>query len=328
LAALGLPGLANADAQKMTPEQIRAWVQQSVKNKTPLQAQQIVNKLNVVPTADTPAAATPAPTATPAPVKAEPASPTVDPSVARKAVSTLPPGGASKPAPVADPTPAPVVKAEPKDEPTPQSVKAEPKDEPTPQSVKAEPKDAPRNDVSQNTNLSEFSIKGLRFGMTKDQVAEVLKQNNIGGNLGQGLGRFFGALSGANQSNTVDINFGSLLGVSEGTGMMGELEFSNDGHLHAIMLTPRTDKVAEIAQRLAMKYGQPEVEDKVWQNKIGNKFDNKVYRWKDVGGASIGAILRGNDRDYGMIGIVDSTRLKDAHAKDAENIKKSQGDFE
>ena len=33
----------------------------------------------------------------------------------------------------------------------------------------------------QNTNLSEFSIKGLRFGMTKDQVAEVLKQNNIGG---------------------------------------------------------------------------------------------------------------------------------------------------
>jgi hypothetical protein len=113
LAALGLPGLANADAQKMTPEQIRAWVQQSVKNKTPLQAQQIVNKLNVAPTADTPAAATPAPTATPAPVKAEPAPPTVDPSVARKAVSTLPPGGASKPAPVAKPTPAPVVKAEP-----------------------------------------------------------------------------------------------------------------------------------------------------------------------------------------------------------------------
>jgi hypothetical protein len=118
LAALGLPGLANADAQKMTPEQIRAWVQQSVKNKTPLQAQQIVNKLNVAPTADTPAVATPAPTATPAPVKAEPAPPTVDPSVARKAVSTLPPGGASKPAPVAKPTPAPVAKAEPKTEPS------------------------------------------------------------------------------------------------------------------------------------------------------------------------------------------------------------------
>lgn len=131
LAALGLPGLANADAQKMTPEQIRAWVQQSVKNKTPLQAQQIVNKLNVAPTADTPAAA---PTATPAPVKAEPAPPTVDPSVARKAVSTLPPGGASKPAPVAKPAPAPVAKAEPKAEPAPVA-KAEPapvvKGEPT-----------------------------------------------------------------------------------------------------------------------------------------------------------------------------------------------------
>jgi hypothetical protein len=179
----------------------------------------------------------------------------------------------------------------------------------------------------QNTNLSEFSIKGLRFGMTKDQVAEVLKQNNIGGNLGQGLGRFFGALAGANQSNTVDINFGSLLGVSEGTGMMGELEFSNDGYLQAIMLTPRTDIVAEISQRLAMKYGQPEVEDRVWQNKIGNRFDNKVYRWRDVGGASIGAILRGNNRDYGMIGILDSNRLKNAHAQDTVNMQKSLGDF-
>ena len=137
LAALGLPGLANADAQKMTPAEIRAWVQQSVKNKTPLQAQQIVNKLNVAPTADTPAAATPAPTTSPAPVKAEPAPPTVDPSVARKAVSTLPPGGASKPAPVAKPTPAPVAKAEPKAEPAPVA-KPEPKAEPAPV-AKAEP---------------------------------------------------------------------------------------------------------------------------------------------------------------------------------------------
>jgi hypothetical protein len=117
LAALGLPGLANADAQKMTPEQIRAWVQQSVKNKTPLQAQQIVNKLNVAPTADTPAAATPAP------IKAEPVPPTVDPSVARKAVSALPPGGASKPAPVAKAEPAPVAKADPPNPDTKESTR-------------------------------------------------------------------------------------------------------------------------------------------------------------------------------------------------------------
>jgi hypothetical protein len=320
LAALGLPGLANADAQKMTPEQIRAWVQQSVKNKTPLQAQQIVNKLNVAPTADTPAVATPAPTATPAPVKAEPAPPTADPSVARKAVSTLPPGGASKPDLVAKPTPAPVVKAEPtlvpKAEPAPVA-KAEPKADPT-----EEPTINAKDTANRSDGLSNFSIKNLRFGMDLQQVLSITNPmvNDYSQRMDQTTYQY--------PKKSATTTWESLAGYSIAGRDSWTPNFDKDGKLQYIMSSIRPDAWEDEVDKFTRVYGKPKsVISQEIGNRMGWKGTNRIATWT-VKDAEISIARYGSKIDSGYI-FVSSKKWADSESQQRQTDKeKATKDFE
>jgi hypothetical protein len=179
------------------------------------------------------------------------------------------------------------------------------------------------------SQLSKFSIKGLKFGMSKEEIDKIKSANNIGGGVG-------GLLSG-----TDAVNFGSLLGVSSKpneyskslgkelsmSGMPGYLSYKG-GRLVAISIVNKSEIIQELADRMLEKFKGGQVLEKTWQNKIGHTFPNKEYRWENVDGASIRAIVRDKEVDVGTI-IFASTEDIESKIKKQQADKKNAGnDFE
>jgi hypothetical protein len=169
---------------------------------------------------------------------------------------------------------------------------------------------------------ADLSIKGVKFGMTVDEVRDLIRSGAIGGNLVQNI--FFNDIS-----KKLDVNFKSLLGVSDSMGDMdATLEFDEDGRLVLISFYLKTEVMVELVNAMSDKFGSPNrLQDVQWQNKAGATFPNKKFNWDNVKGAKIVGAFRGNNRDYGFMAI---TSIKVAQkAMDIGQAKKTkdQADF-
>jgi hypothetical protein len=178
------------------------------------------------------------------------------------------------------------------------------------------------------TSLSEFSIKGLHFGMTKQEVDQVKKSQNLGAGA-------LGLVSGADV-----VNFGSLLGVrSEPNvgsrefggelsmqGMPGYLAFKSN-RLVAITLVNKSDVIEKLAERMLDKFSGGTVQETTWQNRIGNTFPSKEYKWKNVNGASIYGKMRDRQVNIGTITFADSRDIDSRIKSNNSEKEQSKKDF-
>lgn len=193
-------------------------------------------------------------------------------------------------------------------------------------------------ETSQQTTQSNFSIKGIKFGMTQKEVKEIAKTSNIK----------TPAINFAGK-NDMRVNFGTVLGVSgadpsvaqlmnmsddekfrvmSNSGMPANLSFEN-GKLVAITIGNDSGVIATLAQQLIAKFGKPtSIEDKEWQNKAGAKFDNQVMFWQNANGAAIKLGIRGNTRDDGYVVIADPAHLDKMTKAQVEKNTSNLADFE
>jgi len=167
-----------------------------------------------------------------------------------------------------------------------------------------------------STNLSKFSIKGLRFGMTKEQVKNIKNKNGIGAGV-------LSAISAVAGTGTEAVDFGSLLNVRSQpdptskefgaemayAGMPGWLQYK-DNKLVAIVLINKSDVISELCQRLMEVFPGGESASQSWQNRMGNTFPNKIYKWAEVDGASILAKVRDSKVNEGSITFADTNEIK------------------
>jgi len=176
--------------------------------------------------------------------------------------------------------------------------------------------------------LSEFSIKGLHFGMTKQEVDQIKSRNNMGGGL-------TGIFSGGEV-----VNFGSLLGVTSKPneyskefgkemsfqGMPGYLNYKG-GKLVAITLINKSQVINELLEKMLDRFPGGSVQETIWQNRMGNSLPNKEYRWKEVQGASIQGKVRDREVNVGVITFADSRDIQNSISQSQQRQKKDQKDF-
>jgi hypothetical protein len=269
MAALGLPNLSHADAQKMTSAELKSWVQQNVQNKPAPQVQQIVNKINAV----------------------QPVAPAQKPSVvAPKSV----------PAPAVQTS---IAKAEP--------VKVEPKLEP----VKVEPKLEPESPV----HPGEFSIKGLKFGMTLDQVIGVTQATENDYTKPMDTKTYTQPQKPATDwFRAIDDKF-SVGGVY---GWHAEKE--NDT-LQGLSTFPRSENVDIALNKFIEKYGKPKIRQ--YRSKTKGGVDLNVFEaeWR-VPGAVI-TMMNHIDRDKGYIKIQSIDSYNKEQQKYKDQSEKASKDF-
>lgn len=156
-----------------------------------------------------------------------------------------------------------------------------------------------QNTTPQNNTLSKFSIKGIRFGMTKDEITKVAKDSGISTSFGSLTGVNFGSLLGVKSEPDMNArDFGSELYYR---GMPASLKFADD-KLVGIIIINKSSTILELSNQLVSKFGSPDMsDDSKWQNRMGQTFDNKKMAWKNVDGASIMLKVRDDKVNQGTL---------------------------
>lgn len=173
---------------------------------------------------------------------------------------------------------------------------------------KDEPKKA---DSAVNTNLSDFMMKGIRFGMTMEQTLDALEKQFP--DRGSDLGKWIDRKIYSRDSGVMTVDFNSLLGVYGSSGMSAKLNFSKSEGLYQIIIDEKPEVIEKLVDRLILKFGNPDkFYDTRWQNQAGAVYPNKFFMWNNVNGAVIKGEFRGNTRDQGNIAFISTKSYQDA----------------
>ena len=101
--------------------------------------------------------------------------------------------------------------------------------------------------------LSKFSIKNLRFGMTQDEVKEVVKS---GKKLNLNLIGKVRKVIGTDNKNNIGLAWGSILGQNIPRGAANAL-FSNN-RLYEIRVVTKSKKIDAMVNVITQKFGKPD----------------------------------------------------------------------
>jgi len=101
--------------------------------------------------------------------------------------------------------------------------------------------------------LSKFALKGLKFGMTQDEVKEVVKS---GGKLNLNLIGKVRKVIGTDNKNNLGLAWGSLLGQNIKRGAANAL-FSNN-RLYEIRVIENSEKIDAMVDVITDKFGKPD----------------------------------------------------------------------
>ena len=136
-------------------------------------------------------------------------------------------------------------------------------------------------------HAEDFSVKGIKFGMAKQEIKD------LGDSTNNFSYTFFGNA----------VNMKSLLGTSGNGFIQMNLYYDKDADILTRMwVDAGSDTVSIMANSLLEKFGQPDVVDATpWQNRMGAMFPNKVLIWKNANGAYIRVVLRDSTRDMGYV---------------------------
>jgi hypothetical protein len=216
-----------------------------------------------------------------------------------------------------------IKKAEPKvdvkpavkkiDEPKVDVKKTEPaKNDPSAQSDAL--KQAEKN-TEISKGLSQFSIKGLRFGMSFDEVVKISGATDRA-DKGKAPYYWFDALE----------NF-SIAGETDWSAMpTGAPAAGTKGELGTLFKTIKPDEFETILKRFTQQYGNPEISKTVVKNKMNYSDTNIVAYWK-VKDAYILIEKYSGKFTEGAISIVSDKHAKAQDANNKERNSKSSKDF-
>lgn len=163
-----------------------------------------------------------------------------------------------------------------------------------------------KNAGVESSSLSQFSIKGLRFGMTKEQVSEITK----GDGPGTGAVKILGMLSGfyGDGFNTTDTNIKSFLGVP--VNLQAQFKNNKLALLSDSFIKPNS--AMELIGQLTEKFGKPsKMDNSPVQTRNGAKWDKISAMW-NYQDATIVVSTRGGATgtiDWGWIQIADSREM-------------------
>ena len=211
---------------------------------------------------------------------------------------------------------APEIKAkapEPKQDVKPEIKKVEPTK--TDSSAQSDTLKQTEKNPEINKGLSQFSIKGLRFGMSFDEVVKIS-----------------GATDRADKGKTPYYWFDAL----ENFSIAGETDWSamptgapaagTKGELGTLFKTIKPDEFETILKRFTQQYGNPEISKTVVKNKMNYSDTNIVAYWK-VKDAYILIEKYSGKFTEGAISIVSDKHAKAQDANNKERNNKSSKDF-
>jgi hypothetical protein len=163
---------------------------------------------------------------------------------------------------------------------------------------------------SSNNNLSQFNIKGLRFGMTLDQVVSITN-----------------AKSPYNQKPATDfyaaLNGFTIAGI-EG-GHYGWSAEDNNGKLVRIHLFPRSEEIDSLLTIFSTQYGKPQLRQFKSRTKGGLDLNDYTATW-NVQDAII-EMNRHINRDDGYVSISSRSFKDQEAAKYKAQDEKARRDF-
>ena len=222
--------------------------------------------------------------------------------------------------------PAVVKQAVQKVDAAPEVKKAEPKVDSKPEVKKAEPT---KSDLSAQSDalkqieknpeiskgLSQFSIKGLRFGMSFDEVVKISGATDRA-DKGRAPYYWFDALE----------NF-SIAGETDWSAMpTGAPAAGTKGELGTLFKTIKPDEFETMLKRFTQQYGNPEISKTTVKNKMNYSDTNIVAYWK-VKDAYILIEKYSGKFTEGAISIVSDKHAKAQDATSKERNSKSSKDF-
>jgi hypothetical protein len=218
-------------------------------------------------------------------------------------------------------------KAAPTAAPEVKSKAAEPKQDIKPEIKKDEPKKAAPDEldaVKKNAGVAStgsFSIKGLSFGMTLDQVLEITKAevdditrySSSQGFKKKSATEWNDALKGFTIAGITG-NYGGWKARADDQNRLGELQ----------TFAP-PDEVDAALDRFTQQYGKPKLKRFKSTTAVGNEFDNFIAEWqlKDA----VITMHKHIDRREGAITIQSKSRWEEENKRRAEQRNKASKDF-
>ena len=164
-----------------------------------------------------------------------------------------------------------------------------------------------------NKGLSQFSIKGLRFGMSFNDVVKISGATD---RQGRAPDYWFDALE----------NF-SIAGETGWSAIpTGDAYASNKGELGTIFKTIKPDEFETMLKRFTQQYGKPEISKTIVKNKMNFSDTNITAYWK-VKDAYILIEKYSGKFTEGAISIVSDKHSNAQDVKNKEKNSKSAKDF-
>jgi hypothetical protein len=166
-----------------------------------------------------------------------------------------------------------------------------------------------------NKGLSQFSIKGLRFGMSFDEVVKISGATDRA-DKGKAPYYWFDALE--NFSIAGETNWSAMPTGAPAAGTKGELG--------TLFKTIKPDEFETMLKRFTQQYGNPEISKTTVRNKMNYSDTNIVAYWK-VKDAYILIEKYSGKFTEGAISIVSDKHAKAQDANNKERNSKSSKDF-
>lgn len=178
--------------------------------------------------------------------------------------------------------------------------------------VKNIKQDEPKKDTKPSVHTGNFMMKGVKFGMTMEEVLDALEKQYP--DRGSDLGKWIDRKIYSRDSGVMTVDFSSLLGVYGSSGTLdAKLNFSKDEGLYQIIIDEKPEVIEKLVDRLIQKFGNPnKFYDTRWQNQAGTVYPNKFFMWDNVNGAVIKGTFRGDTRDKGNIAFVSAKSYQNA----------------
>jgi hypothetical protein len=194
--------------------------------------------------------------------------------------------------------------------------------------------------TNQSKNLSQFNIKGLRFGMTLDEVISITNakeddrdayhkanmdriKNRDFMKPGAGLGPMPHEFQKSSASWNTALNQFSVGGI---TGWSANLLHSDSQTLKSLYASMPSEKIDDALESFSSAYGRPELINSKSRTKGGIELDQYYASWnvKDV----VINMTRHIDRDRGSISISPKSVRDESTQKFQAAKEKAKKDFE